>query len=881
MPKSIKVEYTIQAHEERKRRPIDNELSQRYVNEAKNHFSIGLYAKGWEKMALAILAGGAKAKISFAKKFFIARETRSDENILNACRKVFGRQLEQKILPDLLKDAMEEKMAAAYYYMARWRMDVSQEPENKIDTAISYLESALQLGHLRSSTILGSIYRKQVNSDASRAKAIEYLKMEYKNKSGEDYWQLYTIYSGNHKDHNKAEALKYLERSYELNNLQAKLELPLVLLRNDLGIRDPDRAFSILEQNLKTIKEFPDEARGYIYKTLGDYYYKEKRDNQNALKYFRLGAQYPSNEECYFDYAELVLFKGCGDDADSKKAIQLMQKLKNTKHEARAGYILGVHYLKVNEIKKGKSLLKSSAEANNPGALEYLASYYERNRLKPDRLKKAYSHIERACNHSGNAELLMRKGHYHQEGVGVERDLNKALDCYIQASLKGHLGGHFAAYTVYLQLGKEKEASVKKIVLDRKLTEKLHRPVTLEALESDGLTKDLFGQKGMLLLAKYFESKGEMEKAVHLYSQLALLKVPYAQMRLAEFYWHGKNVEKNTQEAVRLFHDCTYYEPFANVYLGEYYENNPPKVRRGPSSKLHLEHYESAAKMNEPLAIQALIRLDQFDRIPLVNFLEVLKNGRAEAIDPIFLEKAYNFYAKKNTEIQDEILKFGLTRKDSWALLIQNGPEIDLHIPSEEVNQEPIVEPPQESFLSSEERIGIAHSTVFDAPDIALMQLLKAAEMGDPSAYYWLGWYHEMGLGVDVNELKAEEYYRKGAELKDPWSLDALGTLLKTLDKEKPETIFNYFKEAAEQGNENAINNMGICFATGYGCIQDLRKALEYFEKAAEKDLAAAHYNCGYWYQSVEQNKERARASFERAAELGSNRAEEALWVKV
>ena len=78
--------------------------------------------------------------------------------------------------------------------------------------------------------------------------------------------------------------------------------------------------------------------------------------------------------------------------------------------------------------------------------------------------------------------------------------------------------------------------------------------------------------------------------------------------------------------------------------------------------------------------------------------------------------------------------------------------------------------------------------------------LRKAADAGNPTAMYNLGFLYAHNLGVAQDYGKAREWYQK----------------------------------AADAGNPAAMNFLGALYAHGQGVAQDYGKAREWFQKAAD-----------------------------------------------
>lgn len=61
-----------------------------------------------------------------------------------------------------------------------------------------------------------------------------------------------------------------------------------------------------------------------------------------------------------------------------------------------------------------------------------------------------------------------------------------------------------------------------------------------------------------------------------------------------------------------------------------------------------------------------------------------------------------------------------------------------------------------------------------------------------------------------------------------------------------------YFQRAAEVGNVDAQNNLGVMYHFGEGVSKDFSKAAEWYRKAAEKNHVKAQFNLGVLYQDME-----------------------------
>ena len=66
---------------------------------------------------------------------------------------------------------------------------------------------------------------------------------------------------------------------------------------------------------------------------------------------------------------------------------------------------------------------------------------------------------------------------------------------------------------------------------------------------------------------------------------------------------------------------------------------------------------------------------------------------------------------------------------------------------------------------------------------------------------------------------------------------------------------FNYYKKAAEQDHIYGMFNLGLCYAEGNGCPKDMRKALNWIEKAANEACPEAQQWVSNYNQSLQEQE--------------------------
>lgn len=99
---------------------------------------------------------------------------------------------------------------------------------------------------------------------------------------------------------------------------------------------------------------------------------------------------------------------------------------------------------------------------------------------------------------------------------------------------------------------------------------------------------------------------------------------------------------------------------------------------------------------------------------------------------------------------------------------------------------------------------------------------------------------------------------------------------LEQYDKMNYEDAFRLFKIAAEGGDADGQNKLGICYKYGYGTTQSLTEAFKWFNLAAEQGNDWGQYNLGicYFYgEGVAQSYPKAYKLFLLSAEQGNSSA--------
>lgn len=146
-------------------------------------------------------------------------------------------------------------------------------------------------------------------------------------------------------------------------------------------------------------------------------------------------------------------------------------------------------------------------------------------------------------------------------------------------------------------------------------------------------------------------------------------------------------------------------------------------------------------------------------------------------------------------------------------------------------------------------------------------------------ALYHLGRLYENGWGVEKNEEKALDFYKKSTEAGEEKSALKVGNayyLGKGVVKNYAEA-FRWYKKAAEKGNYAALYNIGLMFDEGTGVRKDPVKAFEYYKKSGDMGYGPAQYTLGGMYlkgKGTPQDFTAAIRWYKLAADQGDSKAQ-------
>jgi len=172
--------------------------------------------------------------------------------------------------------------------------------------------------------------------------------------------------------------------------------------------------------------------------------------------------------------------------------------------------------------------------------------------------------------------------------------------------------------------------------------------------------------------------------------------------------------------------------------------------------------------------------------------------------------------------------------------------------------------------------------TIFDADgnvkdyEKSFPLLLAHAKERDPIAQSLVGYCYLKGLGVRKNRLEARRWLRDAASQGDVDAMSNLGLMLEIGDGSSTNRrqALHWYGKAAENGSSFAQVNLGLMYLSGRRANHTL--GLHWLRKAARKHDARAMLNLGIAYlrgDGVAKSPKSAERYFKRAAELGDEDA--------
>jgi len=157
--------------------------------------------------------------------------------------------------------------------------------------------------------------------------------------------------------------------------------------------------------------------------------------------------------------------------------------------------------------------------------------------------------------------------------------------------------------------------------------------------------------------------------------------------------------------------------------------------------------------------------------------------------------------------------------------------------------------------------------------------LIRLAEMGDPSAELLVGLEYLEGKGVPKNEGAAVDWLSRAAAKGQPVAQYDLGALYADGRGVRADSVqaFQWFGAAALHGNRRAMHFLAIAYAEGIGTAKNLFEAARWFERSANLGAVNSQFNLAVLYErgmGVQQSLPTAYKWYAIAAAQGDHEAQ-------
>jgi TPR repeat protein len=377
------------------------------------------------------------------------------------------------------------------------------------------------------------------------------------------------------------------------------------------------------------------------------------------------------------------------------------------------------------------------------------------------------------CDATGNPIAAACLGNMYLDGIGVKKDIQRAIDYYLRSASKGDSEGMYKMGAL-LEKGTYKESDDPQVNMMKALEcyKKAAASNHMEALTDLGY----IAEHGL------HEAKQSFEEAVEFYTRAANQQYPRALNNLGILHFKGQvpgkhNNDRKAFEYFTMASEQGYVKSFANI--GICYE----KGRGVPHDMMKARlHFELAAEMG-----------DTDGKYNLGYIL--LKTGSLHDS-----EEDYNRAANYFREVIAEDHYYSDAHY-YLGFMFENGLGTDKDLKT------------------------------------AFKYYSQAARLDNGKAYCKIGNFYKYGIAVGVDKKEAIRAYEKAAELKDAEALNNLGIIYEEgVEVEMNYAkAFDLYNKAARLRGPKAMLNIGLMYEKGRHVEKNLEQAMAHYVNAAER----------------------------------------------
>ena len=450
--------------------------------------------------------------------------------------------------------------------------------------------------------------------------------------------------------------------------------------------------------------------------------------------------------------------------------------------------------------------------------------------------KKALDVYTEGAN-KGEAECFARLGFCYETGY-VKIDIQKAIECYAKASDLGVAAAARSLGDLYY--------------FDMPISEIENVKNALKYYERDFDFGDVKIAKKIGFIYLNNEELKDVSKAIEWYKKGLSLGDYSVNVDLAYAYLSGRFVPQDHEKGLKYLADgVKYNDPDTFYFLSRIYEEGLYGIE--PDEKKHLHYLKKAAN------------LGQDDALLDLGYYYYTKGKYDDALD-CFAQCDFDYagvywcmatiYENKKADYENALFYYLMAMKMDFPDAIERIAEACLG---------------DELGLEKDE-------------ETALKLFKRAAKLGSADAQYNLGMAYAYGYyGVTVDKKTALHWLKKSAKGKNPSACLQVGLYYYYTVKTEAayKKAFDLFVDAYNLGEDEAINNIGLCYLQGHGVKEDKREAVRCFRTAAENySSGVGYHNLGICYENgvgVRKDYKKAIEMYEKAVENGEKAGLEAI----
>ncbi len=533
-------------------------------------------------------------------------------------------------------------------------------------------------------------------------------------------------------------------------------------------------------------------------------------------------------------------------------------------------------------------------------ALDYLN---KANSTKSDKEKVYY--LQKATE-LGNAEAQCNLGYYYEKGVGLDKDIDKAIELYSLSANQGNSDAQLVL-ALYYENGDSVPKDIDKAIelftlsanqgnSDAQLVLAFHYetgngvPKDIDkAIELFTLSANQGNSDAQKQLQKYTSiqndeqtvldylnkansTKSDKRKAYFL-QKAANLDNAEAQYKLALCYENGIGVKQNSNKFIKFITlSANQGHSYAQYHLAYCYKNGIGINKNiDKAIKLYtLSANQGNSNAQNNLAVCYANGIGINKNIDKAIELYTLSANQGNSYAQFNLANYYENGVGLDKDINKAIELYTLSANQGHSnaqkqlqkyTSIQNDKQIALNY----LNKANFSKSDKEKvyYLQEAANLGNAEAQfnlakcyqngtgVLKNIDKAIELFTLSANQGYAKAQYHLAVCYENSNGVPKDISKAIELYTLSANQNYAQAQNDLGmcyALGNGLTQNWTKAI-ELFTLAIEQNNPSAQFNLGMCYLLGNGVKKNLYQAIEYFNLANEQNYASAQWALGFCYE--------------------------------